>query len=58
MNEFKEAQANRIFIGGYKCPCCNPILCKNKAKEKQRLHKLARFKLKQKTRELLESEGK
>ena len=46
MDDFKKMQYKEIYIGGYKCKCCCPIQCINKSKEKQRLHKRARSRLK------------
>jgi len=46
MQMWKEVQQKEIDVGGYKCPCCSPVQNRQKSKEKKRLHRRARARLK------------
>jgi hypothetical protein len=46
MDDFKKAQCKEIGIAGLKCPCCSPIANKHKSREKKKLHRRARRRLK------------
>lgn len=52
MDEFKHGLWKECYIGGPSCPCCNPFV----GSLKRRLSRLARKRVKNNTRKLVEQE--
>jgi hypothetical protein len=52
MDAFREKQQKQCAVGGFRCPCCNPHF----GKDKYKLNKIARLKLKREDRKHIEDD--